>query len=286
MKNDYYLPSIIQPQYLPIVGFILQKDVFTTNLLYANDQFPTHSLRKRLPFRSGSGRKPKNPSRSLTILRQNGTISYNSENEVLFYTRNTFKPKKLHKRHLKFPLPKIKSIPLTNSILREDICKQDIRIKYMDDDLNITSKFGKKIIYNLKEGDNIQDAKFLKKKDFTSSPLREKRIENMKKSNTLNAGRLKKYISEYKINNLPKRKHNRFKIRGIQDIKNILPVRQAICQINSELKTIEQEDKDRKRSFYRNKFFATQLNTHSNNESSNKNKSFYEPIELIDNNIN
>jgi len=285
MKNDYYLPSIIQPQYLPIVGFILQKDVFTTNLLYANDQFPTQSLRKNLPFRSGSGRKPKNPSRSLTILRQNGTISHNSENEALFYTRNTFKPKKLHKRHLKFPLPKIKSIPLTNSILREDICKQDIRIKYMDDDLNITSKFGKKIIYNLKESNNIHDAKFPLKNDFSSSPSRDKKVDNLKKSNTINTGRLRKYINEFKINNLPKRKHDRFKISNIQDIKNILPVRQAICQINSELKTIEQEDKDRKRSFYRNKFFATQLNTHSNNESS-KNKSLYDPIELIENNAN
>lgn len=282
MKNDNYFPPILQPQYLPIVGFILQKDVFTTNLLYANDQFPTKSLRKNLPFRSGSGRKPKNPSRSLTILRQNGAISYNSDNEVLFYTRNTFKPKKLHKRHLRFPLPKIKPIPLTNSILQENICKQDIRIKYMDDDLNITSKFGKKIIYNLKENNNTHYTKFPLKNDFSSSPLREKRIESLKKFNTLHAGKLKKYISEFKINNLPKRKHNRFKFRSIQDIKNILPVRQAICQINSELKTIEQDHKDRKRAFFRNKFFATQLNTHSNNESStNKNKSFYDPIELI-----
>ena len=151
MKNDKILPPIFQPQILPIVGFILQKDVYTTNLLYANDQFSTKSLRKTLPFRRGSGRKPNNPSSSLTILRQNGFISENSEDEDIFYMRNTFKPKKLNNKQLRFPLPKINPVPLTNSILREDICKQDIRIKYLDDDLNITSKFGKKIIYNLNE---------------------------------------------------------------------------------------------------------------------------------------
>ena len=41
-KNPLILPHPITP----IVGFILQKDVYTTNLLYANDQFPTKSLRK------------------------------------------------------------------------------------------------------------------------------------------------------------------------------------------------------------------------------------------------
>ena len=160
MKNDNCLPSIYQGQPTPIVGFILQKDVYTTNLLYANDQFSTKSLRKRLPFRTGSGRKPNNPSSSLTILRQNGYMSENSEDEDLFYMRNTFRPKKLRNKHLKFPLPKIKPVPLTNAILREDICKQDVRIKYMEDDLNITSKFGKKIFYNLKENNRPYETNF------------------------------------------------------------------------------------------------------------------------------
>ena len=50
---------------LPPCGFILQKDVYTTNLLYANDQFPLKSLKKRLPFRPRSGKKMQNPSHSV-----------------------------------------------------------------------------------------------------------------------------------------------------------------------------------------------------------------------------
>ena len=47
-------PLILPHPITPIVGFILQKDVYTTNLLYANDKFPTKSLRKALPFRKPS----------------------------------------------------------------------------------------------------------------------------------------------------------------------------------------------------------------------------------------
>jgi hypothetical protein len=279
MKNDNILPSIIQPPILPIVGFILQKDVYTTNLLYANDQFPTKSLRKNLPFRSGSGRKPNNPSSSLTILRQNGLISENSEDEDIFYMRNTFKPKKLNNKQLRFPLPKIKPIPLTNSILREDICKQDIKIKYMDDDLNITSKFGKKIKYNLKENNNIYENKPMKSK--VSLPIRNKKIEKERKFHTVYP-KMKKYKSQFKFSKLSLKRLNKLKKKGNKNIKNILPVRQAIYQINSELKLIELEDKERKKSFYKNEFFPTQINTINNNKnetSSNKNKSVYDPME-------
>jgi hypothetical protein len=282
MKNDNCLPSIYQGQPTPIVGFILQKDVYTTNLLYANDQFSTKSLRKRLPFRTGSGRKPNNPSSSLTILRQNGYMSENSEDEDLFYMRNTFRPKKLRNKHLKFPLPKIKPVPLTNAILREDICKQDVRIKYMEDDLNITSKFGKKILYNLKENNTFYNTKFKEKPKF-NIPLRNKDNEN-KKFNTLYKPKMKKYKSEYKFNKLSIKRYNKYRIKDNKNVKNILPVRQAIYQINSELKLIELEDKERKRSFCKNEFFATQLNTNSNNNnnetSSNKNKSLYDPMDI------
>ena len=282
MKNDNLLPSIFQPKILPIVGFILQKDVYTTNLLYANDQFSTKSLRKTLPFRSGSGRKPNNPSSSLTILRQNGFISDNSLDEDIFYMRNTFKPKKLHNKQLKFPLPKIKPIPLTNSILREDICKQDIRIKYMEDDLNITSKFGKKIVYNLKENNNMYETSFQKKSKF-HFPLRNTIGEGKKKYNTSYKPKIRKYASDFKLNKLPINRFNKFRFKKNKSIKNILPVRQAISQINSELKLIDLEDKERKRQFFKNEFFATQLNTHSNNDnesSNNKNKTFYENIDI------
>lgn len=280
MKNDNFLPSIFQPRFLPIVGFILQKDVYTTNLLYANDQFSTKSLRKKLPFRSGSGRKPNNPSSSLTILRQNGFLSDNSEDEDIFYMRNTFKPKKLHKRHLKFPLPKIKPVPLTNSILREDICKQDIKIKYMEDDLNITSKFGKKIIYNLKENNTPYETQFPSKSKLKFSN-RNKIFHNKQKYNTAYQPKMRKYASEFKLSKLAKKKFKKLNTKNKKNTKNILPVKQAIYQINSELKLFQLEDKERKKAFFKKQFFATQLNTNSNeNESNNKNKTFYENIDI------
>ena len=282
MIKDNALPPIFQPQIQPVVGFILQKDVYTTNLLYANDQFSTKSLRKTLPFRRGSGRKPNNPSSSLTIIRQNGFASENSEDEDVFYMRNTFKPKKLHNKHLRFPLPKIKSIPLTNSILREDICKQDIRIKYMEDDLNITSKFGKKIIYNLKENNTPYETQSQKKKLKFKFPIRNRKFGSKKKFNTFYNSKIKKNNSENKIRKFPIKKFNKLRIKDYKNATNILPVRQAIYQINSELKLIELQDKERKRAFFKNEFFATQLHTNTNsnnNESStNKNKSIYEPM--------
>lgn len=276
MKNDNYLPSIYQLSPSPIVGFILQKDVYTTNLLYANDQFSTKALRKRLPFRTGSGRKPNNPSSSLTILRQNGFMSDNSEDEDVFFMRNTFKPKKLKNKHLKFPLPKIKPVPLTNHILREDICKQDVKIKYMEDDLNITSKFGKKIFYNLKENNQPYETN-LPKNNNNLILKKDKKVE--KKSNynynTMFGPRIRKFASEFKFSKLSFKKYNKFKVRFHKNNRNLLPVRQAIYQINSELKLIELEDKERKKLFYRSDFFPTQLQTHSNNESSsNKTKIF------------
>ena len=76
----------------PPSGFILQKDVYTTNLLYANDQFPLTYLKQRLPFRPP---RKLNPNNSVKILRQNGRVSDNSENKKEFYCFNTFKPKHL-----------------------------------------------------------------------------------------------------------------------------------------------------------------------------------------------
>ena len=271
MKNDNCLPSIYQGQPTPIVGFILQKDVYTTNLLYANDQFSTKSLRKRLPFRTGSGRKPNNPSSSLTILRQNGYMSENSENEDLFYMRNTFRPKKLRNKHLKFPLPKIKPVPLTNAILREDICKQDVRIKYMEDDLNITSKFGKKIFYNLKENNRPYETNFPINNNLKL--MKDKEVGKKSSLNTMYGPRIRKFPSEFKFSKLTFKKYNRFKYKFHKNSQNLVPVRQAIYQINSELKLIELEDKERKKLFCRSDFFPTQLQTLSNNEtSSNKTK--------------
>ena len=131
-------------------GFILQKDVYTTNLLYANDRFSTRCLKKTLPFRSPLGRQPEDPTKCIQILRQNGIISNNTGNENIFYLFNSFKPKKLNQKKLKFPIPKgrISSVSLVDfySKYRD----KNARIKYIDDDLNITSHNGKKIYFNFK----------------------------------------------------------------------------------------------------------------------------------------
>ena len=163
-------------------GFILQKDVYTTNLLYANDQFPIKKLSTILPFRPPTGRVPQDPSNCVTIIRQNGYISYNIENENIFYAKNTFKPKKLKHRKLKFPIPKYKLPPLSASDFYSSLRDKNIRIKYIDDDLNITSKNGKKILYTFKDQyysnyDNkprfINKNNIIKKKDNKSQSYSE-----------------------------------------------------------------------------------------------------------------
>jgi hypothetical protein len=139
-----------EPYYLPS-GFILQKDVYTTNLLYANDQYPINKLLKILPFRPPTGRKPQDPSNCLKIVRQNGFVSYNTENETIFFSKNSFKPKKLKNRKLRFPIPKYKLSPLSAMDFYSRLRDKNIRIKYIDDDLNITSKNGKRIHYTFKD---------------------------------------------------------------------------------------------------------------------------------------
>ena len=67
-------------------GFILQKDVYTTNLLYANNQFPLKSLRERLPFLHPSQEK-KNLNYSVNNLRLNeSTSNLDKNNNDLNYS--------------------------------------------------------------------------------------------------------------------------------------------------------------------------------------------------------
>jgi hypothetical protein len=204
----------------PPCGFILQKDVYTTNLLYANNQFPLTSLKKRLPFRPP---KRLNPNNSVTILRQNGKISDNSENKKEFYFFNTFKPKYLLKRKLKFPVPQGKQIPLTNLNLYEEISKKDVKIKNIDDDLNITSNNGRKIFYRFKEHKLFSTKKSI--------------FPSISANNFFGHGkRAKEETSMGKIS-----------------LKNI------ISQLNDDLRNLKQMELDRKKSFIKDKFFSTQI---------------------------
>ena len=204
----------------PPCGFILQKDVYTTNLLYANDQFPLNSLKKRLPFRPY---KKLNPNNSLMIMRQNGHISDNSETRNLFNYYSTFKPKYLNKKKLNFPIPRSKTVPLTNLNFYGDISKRDVKIKNIDDDLNITSNNGRKIYYKFKDNKFLRNTKYL--------------LPSISNNNI------------YTYNKKVKGKNSYGKIS----------FKYIINQLNDELRNIRQMELDRKKSFIKDKFFSTQI---------------------------
>ena len=214
MSNNIYAKIEYPP-----CGFILQKDVYTTNLLYANDQFPLNSLKKRLPFRPY---KKLNPNNSLMIMRQNGHISDNSETRNLFNYYSTFKPKYLNKKKLNFPIPRSKTVPLTNLNFYGEISKRDVKIKNIDDDLNITSNNGRKIYYKFKENNFTGSSKF-------SLPSISNNIYTYNK-----------------------------KIKGKNSLGKI-SFKYIINQLNSDLRNIKQMELDRKKSFIKDKFFSTQI---------------------------
>ena len=143
---------------IPPTGFILQKDVYTTNLLYSYDQFPLKSLKSRLPFRP---KKKENPNYSVQIIRENGNISDFTENKRYFYLFNSFKPKVLKNKKLFFPLPKKRIYSLNTLNYYEKISKKNLQIKNIDDDLNITSNNGRKIYYKFKETNAFKEKKDL-----------------------------------------------------------------------------------------------------------------------------
>ena len=225
-------------------GFILQKDVYTTNLLYANDRFPLTSLKKRLPFRPISRQKIPNPNDSIQILRQNGKISENSERKNIFYLLNDFKPKALKKRKLRFPLPKIKYTPLSDLNYYEEISKKDLRIKNIEDDLNIYSKNGKKIIYRFKENNLTHNSK-------SNFPL------IIKHHKTLSNSKTKRHIRKIR--------------RGGDKSMDKLTLTNVIDQLNDNLKNIRQLELERKKAFIKDKFFSTQIYV-DNFTDSNKSK--------------
>ena len=270
MENNNIFAKIEYPP----CGFILQKDVYTTNLLYANDQFPLTSLKKRLPFRHKSGRKIPNPSQSVIIRREKGYAREDQENKNIFFASSSnsiFRHKLLGTRKLKFPLPKIKIFPLTNLNLHEEISKKDVKIKNMDDDLNISSNNGRKIFYRFKEN----KLSSIKKSNFPS-------IVNNKNQNRLINIRINMKFRHRK-------KDSCNKSRDKNALKNI------VNQLNKELKLIKQNEIERKRSFIRDKFFSTQIyvenildlnnNTKNNNNNNSENNKNNESNEKNKNNF-
>jgi hypothetical protein len=116
-------------------GFLLQKDVYTTNLLYEHNKFPILPIKNLFPFRNYDiYKKNINLQNSFIILNHN-----RSERCIL--------PKKKITK-LKFPLPKPE---LSTKIDFYSHLQGNIKLKYMDDDLNISSRRGKRIDYFFKE---------------------------------------------------------------------------------------------------------------------------------------
>ena len=257
MKNRRRHHLFLLPKISPIVGFILQKDVYTTNLLYANDKFPTKSLRTTLPFRRPSYMHKTNPDSCITILHEKRP-KLEINDEILINSKYLFKHKKLGDKRLKFPLPKIKTIPLRNSILKEDLCKEDIKIKFLEDDSNIYSNSGKRFLYNYKTNSTSNQNNNNKNKfNFVFKRRNSIRI-NFK--NYLNNKKESKEEEKQKFNNSSKnnssiRNNNKYSMEKTAD-----DLREDISEINNNLKDIRFKEKERKKSFYRKDFFSTQIN--------------------------
>ena len=145
-------------------GFILQKDVYTANILYENNLIPTSNLRRILPFRPKTGRIPKDPRSCLHILKQIGPMPNIQEIEDIFILKKNFKSKKLKNTKLKFPLPKYRLRPISSNDFYKNMRKKNIKTKNIEDDLNITSKHGKKIHFSYKNDlDNSDRDKYKEK---------------------------------------------------------------------------------------------------------------------------
>ena len=226
---------------IPPHGFILQKDVYTTNLLYANDQFPLTELEKRLPFRRRSMKKKQNPSDSVRIIRIRSEVSENSEQKNKYY----FKTKQLKYQKLKFPLPKLKIMPLSNLNLHQEINVKNVKIKNIDDDLNITSNNGRKIFYKYKENKLINS----QNRNFPSI-FRKKLIE--------------------KRNNNPLKSY--YKRKDDNKSMDRISLKYLVGELNNELKFIKQEEIERRKAFIKDKFFSTQIYVENIMDSNLKNK--------------
>jgi hypothetical protein len=254
MKNRRRLHLFIYPKISPIVGFILQKDVYTTNLLYANDKFPTKSLRKTIPFLKPSYMHKTNPDSCITILNEKRP-KLEINDEILTNSKYPFKHKKLGNKRLKFPLPKMKTIPLRNSILQEEICKEDLKIKFLKDDSNIYSNSGKKLFYNLTSKENST---------LNQNSNKNNRVFVFKKRNSIKLN-FKNYLNHKKEEEIRKYKNStknntsigKNNINSLE--KSTSDIRDEIYQINNDLKEIIYKEKERRKLFYRKDFFSTQI---------------------------
>ena len=144
-------------------GFILQKDVYTTNILYENNLIPdTSKLKYILPFRPKSGRIPQDPSTCIRIMKQIYPIPFVTNMDNIFFIKKNLKSKKLKNKKLKFPLPKMKLRPISSNDFYTNI--RGKRARNIEDDLNITTRHGKKIYISFKNDNDYEEEKKYKEK--------------------------------------------------------------------------------------------------------------------------
>ena len=181
-------------------GFLLQKDVYTTNLLYEHNKFPILPTKNLFPFRNYDiYKKGINLKNSFIILNHN-----RSDKSIL--------PKKKIAK-LKFPLPKAEIS--SNSDFYTHL-QGNIKLKYMEDDLNISSRRGKRIEYFFKEEEPRQII-------FDENNLYY-RYNNI----------LQKYSSK-SVSYTPKRRNMSF------SYNKFFPIRQNIELINKHLKELNKK---------------------------------------------
>lgn len=125
----------------PFNGFLFQKDIYTTNLLYIHQKYAKND---RLPYLNIYDRIDHKADLSpcLQIRKEENDLHRKSRKNITIHSTKRM-------RKLIFPLPKVKT-PTLSSIDFYEKYKGDYKLCYMDDDLNITSKKMKKFIYSSK----------------------------------------------------------------------------------------------------------------------------------------
>lgn len=261
MKNQYIKPvTRLLNLRLPPSGFILQKDVYTTNLLYANDQLSPEKKNSWFSFRSIPTHLPNNPGRSLRIF---------NETECSFsnFNMSSSKSKKMIKTKLKFPLPKIVMPPISLNNYNKNLCKRDLNILFIEDDLNIASNKGKKIFYNYKKNKLSPD------KCTTEGNINNIKNENNSEMNVhlspsksvSNCKRELKVFGEIQRMKLCK---NRGKCPSTEFLyapymnRRIKNIRNTINLINYNMKIMKKQEIEHRKMLSRDDMFATQIRTY------------------------
>ena len=260
---------------IPSGGFILKKDVYTTNLLYADDRFSKKSILKNLKFRKPHTNIPLNTSKSLIILHENFDEFKKMYNKNKNYSCLKKKSKKTWGK-IQFPLPRVNAKSMSAFNLNKNFCNKNVKIRFMEDDLNITSNKGKKINYNFK-GNNANNYFYTEKNisyDLNENNIK-KRINN-KSNASSNFNKSKnnyvKLNDFYKIDYRPRFRCNKHLFMNKNE-NNMMPLNLLTSMINSNLKNIMKEDKENKKLMFRNDFFKTQVKA-SNKISYKKKKLF------------